>query len=96
MMSAGTIPERRVVQGAVQAMSMTMTTPRVRSTCRAVRKGPEIGSEQRMRRGNRKATQGGKGKGKGKGKGNGEGKGIVKQTTGADDISRAIALQLQQ
>jgi len=35
-------------------------------------------------------------KGKGKGKGNGEGKGIVKQTPGGDDISRAIAVQLQK
>jgi hypothetical protein len=28
----------------------------------------------------------------GKGKGNGKGKGIVKQTLGGDDISRAVAL----
>jgi len=34
--------------------------------------------------------------GKGKGKGNGKGKGIVKQTTWGDNISRAIALQLQK
>jgi hypothetical protein len=34
--------------------------------------------------------------GKGKGKGNSRGKGIVKQTPGGDDISRAIALQLQK
>jgi len=34
--------------------------------------------------------------GKGKGKGNSKGKGIVKQTTGGDDIFRAIALQLQK
>ena len=38
----------------------------------------------------------GKGKGKGKGKGNGKGRGIVKQTPGGDDISGAIALQLQK
>jgi hypothetical protein len=42
----------------------------------------------------------GKGKGKapeeGKGKGNGKGKGIVKQTPGGDDISCAVALQLQK
>jgi len=31
----------------------------------------------------------------GKGKGNGKGKGIFKQTPGGDDISHAIALQLQ-
>jgi hypothetical protein len=31
----------------------------------------------------------------GKGKGNGKGKGIVKQTTGGDDISRAVALLLK-
>jgi len=34
--------------------------------------------------------------GKGKGKGNGKGKDIVTQTTGGDDISRAIALQMQK
>jgi len=33
---------------------------------------------------------------KGKGKGNGKGKGIVKQTPGGDDISRAVAVQLQK
>jgi hypothetical protein len=42
----------------------------------------------------------GKGKGKameeGKGMGNGKGRGIVKQTRGGDDISRAVALQLQK
>jgi hypothetical protein len=36
------------------------------------------------------------GKGKRKGKGNGNGKGIVKRTPGGDDISRAVALQLQK
>jgi len=39
-----------------------------------------------------KGTNNGKRKEKGKGKGNGKGKGIVKQTPGGDDISRAIAL----
>jgi hypothetical protein len=51
-----------------------------------------------------KATKDGKGKwkgkamekGKGMGKGNSKGKGIVKQTPGEDDISRAIAVQLQK
>jgi len=38
----------------------------------------------------------GKGKGKGKGKGNGKWENIVEQTPGGDDISRAIALQLQK
>jgi len=42
----------------------------------------------------------GKGKeteeGKGKEKGNGKGKGIVKYTPGGDDISRAVAVQLQK
>jgi len=37
-----------------------------------------------------------KGTGKGKGKGNGKGKDNVKQTPGGDDISRAVALQLQK
>jgi len=41
-------------------------------------------------------TEDGRGKGKGKGKGNGKWKGIVKQTPGVDDISRAVALKLQK
>jgi len=45
---------------------------------------------------NGKATEGGKGKRTEKGNGNGKRKGIVKQTPGRDDISRAIALQLQK
>jgi len=43
-----------------------------------------------------KGTKDGKRTGKGKGKGNGKGKGIVRQTPGGDDISRAVALQLQK
>jgi len=43
-----------------------------------------------------KGTQDRKGKGKGKGKGHSKGKGIVKQTPGGDDITRAVALQLQK
>jgi hypothetical protein len=52
--------------------------------------------------GGEKGTGTGKGKGKGKpteegkGKGNGKWKGIVKQTSGGDDISRAVALQLRK
>jgi hypothetical protein len=51
--------------------------------------GRKDGKEQGMW----KATE--EGKGKGTGKGNGKGKGIVKQTPGGDDISCAIAVQLQ-
>jgi len=43
-----------------------------------------------------KETKDLKGKGKGKGKRNGNRKGIVKRTAGGDDISRAVALQLQK
>jgi hypothetical protein len=43
-----------------------------------------------------KGTKNRKGTGKGKGKGNGQGKGIVKRTPGGDDISCAVALQLQK
>jgi len=43
-----------------------------------------------------KGTKDGKGKGKGKANGHGKGKGIVEQTRGQDDISRAVALQLQK
>jgi len=51
------------------------------------------GGEKRTGKG--KGTKDRKWKWKGKGKGNGKGKGIVKQTPGGDDISRAITLQLQ-
>jgi hypothetical protein len=52
----------------------------------------------------RQGTKDGKGKGngtateegKGKGKRNDKGKGILKQTPGGDDISRAVAVQLQK
>jgi hypothetical protein len=43
-----------------------------------------------------KVTADGKVKGQGKGKGNDKGKGIVKHTPRGDDISRAVALQLQR
>jgi len=43
-----------------------------------------------------KATEEGKGKGKGKGKGNVKGISFFKQTPGGDDISRAVAVQLQK
>jgi hypothetical protein len=51
------------------------------------------GSEKWTRKG--KGIKERKGIGKGKVKGNGKGKDIVKQTPGGDDISRAVALQLQ-
>jgi hypothetical protein len=54
MMRTGRIPERRAVDGAVLTMTMTMATARVRRTCRAVRKGPGKGREQRMGRGKRR------------------------------------------
>jgi len=47
-------------------------------------------------KGKGKATEDGKGNGKGKGKENCKGKGIVKHTPGGDDISHAVALQLQK
>jgi hypothetical protein len=57
MMTTGWIPEGQVVDGAVLAMTMKMTMVRVWRTCRAVRKGPVRGKEQRM----------GRGKGRGRG-----------------------------
>jgi len=56
-------------------------------------KGKRKWTEDRKGKGNGRVTA--TGEGKGKGKGNGNGKDIVKQTPGGDDISRAIALQLQ-
>jgi hypothetical protein len=60
-----------------------------------------LGGEKGTRKG--KGTKDGKGKGKGKateegkgkGKGNGKGQGQFKQTPGGDNISRAVAVQLQ-
>jgi len=60
------------------------------------------GGEKGTRKG--KGTKDGKGKGKGKvteegkgkGKGHGTGKGFVKQTPGGDDISGAVAVQLEK
>jgi hypothetical protein len=53
--------------------------------------GKGKGTKDGKGKGKEKATE----KGKGKGKGNGKGKGIVKQTSGGDDISRAVAVQSQ-
>jgi len=54
--------------------------------------GKGKGTTERKGKGKGKATE----EGKGKGKANGEGKGIVKHYPGGDDISCAIALQLQK
>jgi hypothetical protein len=51
MMRTGQILEHQAVDGAVLAMTMTMTTARVRRTRRAARKGPEKRRDQRMGRG---------------------------------------------
>jgi hypothetical protein len=56
--------------------------------------GKVKGTQDGKRKG--KATEDEKVKGMGQGKGNGKGKGIVKYTTRGDDISRAVALQLQK
>jgi len=68
MMKTGRIPERRAVEGAILAMAMTMRTVRVRTTGRAVRKGPGMGWEPKMGRGKGRGRgrQGRKGKGRGK------------------------------
>jgi hypothetical protein len=50
MMRTERIPECGAAEGAVQAMSMTMTVARVRRTRRAVRKGPAKGWKQRTGR----------------------------------------------
>jgi len=64
MMTTGRIPERRAVDGAVLAMKMTITTPRVGRTRGAVRKGPGRGREQKLGRGKER----GRGRGMVKGK----------------------------
>jgi len=55
-------------------------------------KGTKDGKGQGKGKGKRK----GKAMDEGKGKGNSKEKGIVKQTPGWDDISHAVALQLQK
>ena len=56
--------------------------------------GKVKGTKHGTRKG--KATEDGKGNVKGKGKGNGKVRGIVQQTPGGGDISRAVALQLEK
>jgi len=58
--------------------------------------GKENGTHDGKGIGKRKGNGMGKVMEEGKGKGNGTGKGIVEPTAGGDDISRAIALQLQR
>jgi len=59
-------------------------------------KGTRTGKGTKDGKGKGKATEDGNGQGKGKGRGNSKGKGNVKQIPGGDDISCAIALQLQK
>jgi len=59
-------------------------------------KGTAKGNGIKHGKGKGKATEDRKGKRKGKWKGNGNGKGIVKETPGGGDISRAVALRLQK
>jgi len=58
--------------------------------------GTEKGKGIQDGKGKWKATKNRKGKDVGNGKGNGKGNGIVQQTTGGDDISCAVAWQLQK
>jgi hypothetical protein len=51
MMRTGRIPECQVVEGAILGMTTIMTMVRVRSTHRAVRKGPGKKMEERTRSG---------------------------------------------
>jgi len=59
-------------------------------------KGTGKGKGTRHWKGKGKETEDGKMKGKGKWKGNGKEKGIVTQTPGGGDISRAVALKLEK
>ena len=60
------------------------------------RTGKGKGRKDGKGKGKRKEKGNGKGTGSGKGKGNGKGKCIVKRTPVGDDISCAVALQLQK
>jgi hypothetical protein len=86
MMTTGWILERRVVEAAVFAMTTTMTLARLRRTRRVVTNGPGKEREQRT----------GRGKGRGRGRETVKGKVLLNKPQGGDDISRAIALQLQK
>ena len=68
MMRTGRIPEHSAVEGAVLAMTITMTTARVRRTRRAVRQGLGNGRAQRMGRGKGRRLRTGRGKGRGRGR----------------------------
>jgi hypothetical protein len=59
-------------------------------------KGTGNGNRKKDWKSTGKASEAGKGKGKEMGKGNTKGKCIVMHTPGGDDISRAVALQLQR
>jgi len=87
MMRTGRIPERRAVEVAVRPCDGNDNHD---GEGKEDTQGGEKGT------GKGKGTKDGKGKRKGKGKGNVKGKCIVKQTPGGDDISRAVALQLQK
>jgi hypothetical protein len=71
MMTTGRIPVRRDVEGVVMAITMTMTTARVRRRPRAVRQRLGRGREQRMGRGKGRRLRTGRGKGRARGRGRG-------------------------
>jgi hypothetical protein len=66
MMRSGRVPEHRAVEGAVQAMAMTMTTVRVRSIHRAVGTKPRKARVQWMAWGNGRGRQQRTGRGRGR------------------------------
>ena len=67
-MRTGRIPECQVLEGAGLAMTLTMTTARVRRTTWAVRTGTGMGREQRVGRGKGRHLRTGRGKGRRRGK----------------------------
>jgi hypothetical protein len=68
MMTTGLITECRVVDVAVQAVAMSMTTWRERRTCREGRKEQENAMEQGISMGIRRRLRTGKGTGMGRGR----------------------------
>jgi len=82
MMRTRRIPVRRSADGAVPAMTMTMTTPRVRRTRRVVRKGPGKGREQRMGRGQGRRLKTARGKGRGRERETVKGKVLINKPQG--------------
>jgi hypothetical protein len=92
MRTTGRILVRRVVEGAVLAMAITMMTGRVGRTRKAVRHRPGKGREHRMGRGKGRRLRTGRGKGRGRGRGREKVKGKVLCNTPQEEMISLVPL----